>query len=90
MSPAIRSHAHPWSTSPCIRLVVGEEEQLELEALRPSVFCGIDWAEDHHDVALVDAGGAVLARLRIGDDAAGYTRLLAFTAYRPDRPTTSR
>ena len=34
------------ATSPCIRPVVGEEEQLELEALRPSVFCGIDWAED--------------------------------------------
>jgi transposase len=39
-------------------------------------FCGIDWAEDHHDVALVDHGGAVLARLRISDDAAGLTRLL--------------
>ena len=22
------------------------------------VFCGIDWAEDHHDIALVDAGGS--------------------------------
>jgi hypothetical protein len=39
------------------------------------VFCGIDWAEDHHDVALVDAGGQVLARLRITDDAAGLTAL---------------
>jgi Transposase len=28
-------------------------------------------------VALVDAGGVVLARLRIGDDAAGYAHLLA-------------
>ena len=61
---------------------------MELEALRPSVFCGIDWAEDHHDVALVDAGGAVLARLRIGDDAAGYTRLLTLLAAHGD--TTGR
>ena len=22
------------------------------------VFCGIDWAEDHHDIALVDADGS--------------------------------
>ena len=43
-------------------------------------FCGIDWAEDHHDVALVDHGGAVLARLRISDDAAGLTRLLGLLA----------
>lgn len=28
-----------------------------------SVFCGIDWAENHHDIALVDMEGAVLARL---------------------------
>ena len=21
------------------------------------VFCGIDWAEDHHDIALVDPAG---------------------------------
>jgi transposase len=40
------------------------------------VFCGIDWAEDHHDVALVDRDGGLLARLRISDDAAGLTRLL--------------
>ena len=63
---------------------MGEEEQLEPEALHTNVFCGIDWAEDHHDVALVDAGGTVLARLRIGDDAAGYARLLALLATHGD------
>ena len=26
------------------------------------VFCGIDWAEDHHDVALVDADGKLLGQ----------------------------
>lgn len=57
---------------------------MELEALHTNVFCGIDWAEDHHDVALVDAGGAVLARLRISDDAAGYARLLALLATHGD------
>jgi transposase len=48
------------------------------------VFCGIDWAEDHHDVALVDAGGQVLARLRITDDAAGLTALLELLAAHGD------
>jgi transposase len=40
------------------------------------VFCGIDWAEDHHDIALVDTGGQLLARRRISDDAAGLAQLL--------------
>ena len=35
------------------------------------VYCGIDWAEDHHDIALVDRDGKLLARRRISDDAAG-------------------
>jgi transposase len=44
------------------------------------VSCGIDWAEDHHDIALVDRGGGLLARLRISDDAAGLTALLELLA----------
>ncbi|MBO0866622.1 MAG: IS110 family transposase [Mycobacterium sp.] len=39
------------------------------------IFVGIDWAEQHHDVAVVDGSGEVLARFRIGDDVAGLTRL---------------
>lgn len=50
------------------------------------VFCGIDWAEDHHDAALVDAGGQVLARLRITDDAAGLAALLELLAAHGDSP----
>ena len=34
------------------------------------VFCGIDWAEDHHDIVIVDRDGQLLARRRISDDAA--------------------
>ena len=44
------------------------------------VFCGIDWAEDHHDVALVDATGNVVGKRRIGDDTAGFTQLLQLLA----------
>jgi transposase len=44
------------------------------------IFCGIDWAEDHHDIALVDPGGKLVAHERIGDDAAGLARLLELLA----------
>ncbi|KJY40646.1 hypothetical protein VR46_26805 [Streptomyces sp. NRRL S-444] len=38
-------------------------------------FCGIDWASDHHDVAVVDHEGTLLGRARI-DDATGLQQLL--------------
>ena len=38
---------------------------------------GDDWAEDHHDVELMDAGGATLARARLPEGAAGMARLHA-------------
>jgi transposase len=44
------------------------------------VFCGIDWAEDHHDIALVNRDGQLLARRRISDDAAGLAALLDLLA----------
>ena len=47
-------------------------------------FCGIDWAEDHHDIALVDRDGQLLARARISDDAAGLARLLELLAEHGD------
>jgi hypothetical protein len=50
------------------------------------VFCGIDWAEDHHDIALVSQDGQLLARLRISDDPAGLARLLALLADHGDSP----
>jgi hypothetical protein len=44
------------------------------------VFCGIDWAEDHHDIALAGRDGQLLARRRISDDAAGLAVLLGLLA----------
>jgi transposase len=44
------------------------------------VYCGIDWAEDHHDIALADRDGKLLARRRISDDAAGLAQLLELLA----------
>jgi hypothetical protein len=42
--------------------------------------CGIDWAEDHHDVAVVDGSGNVLAERRIGVGAAGLADLVGVLA----------
>jgi transposase len=50
------------------------------------MFCGIDWAEDHHDIALVDRDGKLLARCRISDDAAGLAELLGLLAEHGDSP----
>jgi transposase len=50
------------------------------------VYCGIDWAEDHHDVALAGRDGQLLARRRISDDAAGLAALLDLLAEHGDSP----
>jgi transposase len=50
------------------------------------VYCGIDWAEDHHDIAVVDRDGQLLARRRTGDDAAGLAQLLDLLAGHGDSP----
>ena len=50
------------------------------------VFCGIDWASDHHDVAVVDGDGKLLGRARIGDDAVGLQQLLDLLAEHGDSP----
>jgi len=50
------------------------------------VFCGIDWSERHHDVALVDASGVLLGRRRISDDLAGFTDLTGLLAEHTEQP----
>lgn len=50
------------------------------------VFCGIDWAENHHDIALVDQDGTQLAKLRVSDDSAGFNALLELLARHGDSP----
>lgn len=48
--------------------------------------CGIDWSEEHHDVAVVDADGRLVAKRRIGDNAAGFQQLLELLAEAGDSP----
>jgi hypothetical protein len=39
------------------------------------LFAGDDWAEDHHDIEVMDEAGTVLARERLPEGVAGMTRL---------------
>jgi hypothetical protein len=64
-SPAIRERACPATGSNpasggslCAWTGTFDEDRRILVA----VFCGIDWAEDHHDIALVDQDGTLLAQ----------------------------
>ncbi|WP_327425394.1 IS110 family transposase [Streptomyces sp. NBC_01707] len=50
------------------------------------ITCGIDWAENHHDVALVDEAGQLVAKRHINDDAEGYRQLLGLLADAGDTP----
>src|SRR5688572_29120438 len=56
------------------------------DAMLMAMSCGIDWLEEHYDVAVVDANGRLVAKRRIGDDAAGFGQLLALLAEAGDRP----
>lgn len=49
-----------------------------------SVFCGIDWASDHHDVVVVDETGSLLSRARINDNAEGLAQLMTILAEHGD------
>lgn len=45
-----------------------------------TITCGIDWAEAHHDVALVDTEGKTIANARIDVGATGFSELLDLIA----------
>lgn len=44
------------------------------------LYCGIDWATTHHDIAIVDDDGKVVVHGRVGNDAAGFAGLLTLLA----------
>lgn len=44
------------------------------------LFVGDDWAEDHHDIEIVDDGGKVLVRRRLPEGLEGVTRLHSLVA----------
>jgi transposase len=42
--------------------------------------CGIDWSEHHHDVAIVNHDGAMVARARVNHDIIGFGQLVELLA----------
>ena len=54
------------------------------------LFVGDDWAEDHHDVEIVDETGRTLARRRFPEGLAGITRLHALIAEHLPEPAGPR
>lgn len=50
------------------------------------IFVGIDWAEAHHDVCVLDPEGEVLATRRIPEGLEGVARLHALLAEHAERP----
>ena len=65
--------AHLNQNHPAIQAVIPGENTFEITL-------GIDWASDHHDVAVVDDDGRVVARGRVGNDAAGFAQVLTLLA----------
>jgi transposase len=54
-----------------------------------TVYCGIDWAEGHHDIALVDDEGKLIAKRRIDESVEGvaqFTTLLAAAGDSAEEP----
>lgn len=51
------------------------------------LFVGVDWAERHHDLCLLDEQGAVLAKRRITDGLGGVTELHALLARHAEDPS---
>ena len=51
------------------------------------IFVGIDWAEAHHDVCVLDHGGRVLGKGRVPDSVKGVGQLHAMVGEHAEEPT---
>lgn len=54
------------------------------------MFCGIDWAEGYHDIALFDEAGQLVAKKRINDAPDGFAALTTMLAAAGDDPANHR
>ena len=50
------------------------------------IFVGVDWAESHHDVCVLDGDGGVLGRGRVPDGVEGVARIHALVADHAEEP----
>ncbi|WP_435889254.1 IS110 family transposase [Streptosporangium canum] len=63
-----------------------DDRLLVLGGTLTKLFCGIDWAEHHHDIAIVDDTGVRVAKARISNDSDGLRALLELPAGVGDHP----
>jgi transposase len=49
------------------------------------MWCGIDWAQRHHDIAVVNDDGVLVVKRRIEDSAAAFRQLLELLAEQTQR-----
>ena len=66
-------------------LLAGSADRAELRR-GLLIFVGHDWAEDHHDVVVLDVEGARLAGVRVGEGVEGVARVHALVAELVDDP----
>jgi Transposase len=52
----------------------------------PVIFVGDDWAEDHHDVHLMNEAGARLSSRRLPEGLAGISQVHQLVAQHSDEP----
>jgi transposase len=52
------------------------------------MYCGIDWAERHHDIAIVNEDGELVAKRRIAETVDGFNQLVALLAEAGDSADT--
>ena len=50
------------------------------------IFVGVDWAEAHHEVCVLDQAGAVLGHCRVPDGVAGLAQLHGLVADQASEP----
>jgi transposase len=50
------------------------------------VFLGVDWAEEHHDICLLDEQGQVLGRAKVANTLEGVSRIHALVADHSEEP----
>jgi len=50
------------------------------------VFLGVDWAEEHHDLCLLDEQGKMLGRAQVANSLEGVSRIHALVADHSDEP----
>jgi hypothetical protein len=50
------------------------------------IFVGVDWAEDHHDICVMDEGGVVLEKRRVADSVEGLAQLLESVGQHAEEP----